>query len=343
MEKRVARIRTYKRLEKSLVHNTAVFIGTVFQKIASFWVGVFKFCDRKITVMIVPHSQSKVINFRTNLFSLASGALLVFGIVVSFFYFNGRSINASAEISRLKEENRKTLASLDELRDENNSLLQTAEQFQNTLSQALALIGISQPSAVKNSGQNSDLASLFNMQEIARGSVKESGDIRKLTSYLESAVQPIEQIGKMLQIQGAMFSDTPNIWPIKGGMGHFSMPFGQALHPITGQWYIHKGLDISTYRAGDPVISTANGQVVTVTYDASFGNYIIIQHKYGYYTRYAHLQSTRVKTGQFVSQGEVIGTIGNSGVSTGPHLHYEVHIGSDVVDPAKYVNIKLKS
>lgn len=121
------------------------------------------------------------------------------------------------------------------------------------------------------------------------------------------------------------------------------MPFGQALHPITGQWYIHKGLDISTYRSGDPVISTANGQVVTVTYDASFGNYVIIQHKYGYYTRYAHMQSVRVKTGQFVSQGEVIGTIGNSGVSTGPHLHYEVHIGSDVVDPAKYVNIKLKN
>ena len=55
------------------------------------------------------------------------------------------------------------------------------------------------------------------------------------------------------------------------------------------------------------------------------------------------MQSVRVKTGQFVSQGEVIGTIGNSGVSTGPHLHYEVHIGSDVVNPAKYVNIKLKN
>ena len=339
----MARIRTYKRLEKSLVHSIMVFFGGVFRKIAAFFVSAFKFCDRKLTIMIVPHSQSKVINFRTNIFSLGAGTLLFFGILVSFFYFNRRTATSAAEIARLQDENRKTLASLDELRDENNNLLQTAERFQNTLSQALSLIGINQTAVTRNSNQNSDLSSLFGMREVARGSVKESADVRELSDYLENTIQPIEQIGKMLQTQGAMFSDTPNIWPIKGGLGHFSMPFGQALHPITGQWYIHKGLDISTYRSGDPVISTANGQVVTVTYDASFGNYVIIQHKYGYYTRYAHMQSVRVKTGQFVSQGEVIGTIGNSGVSTGPHLHYEVHIGSDVVDPAKYVNIKLKN
>ena len=339
----MARTRTYKRLEKSFVHSVFIFFSRMFGKTAAFFSAVFKFCDRKLTIMIVPHSQSRVINFRTNIFSLGAAFLLFIGVSVSFFYFNGRTAGSVREAARLQEENRKTLASLDELRDENNNLLQTAERFQNTLSQALALIGINQSALNKTSNQNSDLSSLFNMREVARGSVKETADIRELSNYLENSVQPIEQIGKMLQIQGAMLSDTPNVWPVQGGLGHFSMAFGQALHPITGQWYIHKGLDISTYRSGDPVIATANGQVVTVTYDASFGNYIIIQHKYGYYTRYAHLQSARVKTGQFVSQGDVIGTIGNSGVSTGAHLHYEVHIGSDVVDPAKYVNIKLKN
>ena len=131
------------------------------------------------------------------------------------------------------------------------------------------------------------------------------------------------------------------MWPIKGGIGHVSMAFGQNVHPITGQWYIHKGMDFSTYRSGDPVIATANGQVVTVGYDSSFGNNVIIKHKHGMYTRYAHLSTIRVKKGQFVSQRDVIGTIGNTGVTTGPHLHYEVHIGSDVVDPAKYVTMKV--
>ena len=63
-------------------------------------------------------------------------------------------------------------------------------------------------------------------------------------------------------------------------------------------------------------------------------------NKYGIYTRYAHLDTVRVKKGQVVSQRDVIGTLGDSGLAVGAHLHYEVHIGSDVVDPAKYVNIK---
>ena len=149
------------------------------------------------------------------------------------------------------------------------------------------------------------------------------------------------KIAKMLETQGTLFSDIPSVWPLKGGVGHISMAFGQNAHPITKQWYIHKGLDFSTWRSGDPIIATANGQVVTVTFDNAFGNYVIIKHKHGFYTRYAHMNSVRVKKGQYVSQGDVIGTLGNTGLSTGPHLHYEVHIGSDVVDPAKYINVKL--
>jgi murein DD-endopeptidase MepM/ murein hydrolase activator NlpD len=118
------------------------------------------------------------------------------------------------------------------------------------------------------------------------------------------------------------------------------MFFGQNINPISGQYYIHKGIDIATYRAGDPVVATADGQVVTVEYAYDFGNYVIIRHKHGYYTRYAHLQRYNVSVGQRVQQNEVIGYIGNTGISTGPHLHYEVHIGSDVVDPYRYITIR---
>jgi murein DD-endopeptidase MepM/ murein hydrolase activator NlpD len=119
------------------------------------------------------------------------------------------------------------------------------------------------------------------------------------------------------------------------------MFFGQNEHPFTRQYYIHKGIDLSTYRSGDPIVATADGQVVTIDFEAEgFGNYLIIKHKHGYYTRYAHMQRTSVRIGQRVQQGEVIGFVGNTGLSTGPHLHYEVHIGSDVVDPYKYINIR---
>ena len=283
---------------------------------------------------MVPHSAGKVVNLQTNVFSLIFGIVIIIGIVSSFFYFNSRVAGSSAEIARLMSENRQTLASLDELRDENNNLLQTAKRFQNSLSQSLALLA-------KASMQNGDLSVLFNTDSTASGTLKESADIRSLASYLDNAVQPIEQIGKMLESQNTLFSDIPSIWPVQHPNAHISMAFGPTIHPITGQWYIHKGIDFSTWRSGDPILATANGQIVTVGYNTSFGNYVIIKHKHGIYTRYAHMSTIRVRKGQFVSQRDVIGTIGNTGVTTGPHLHYEVHIGSDVVDPVKYINIKV--
>lgn len=337
----MAKTQRYKRIEKTIVSNVHNSFVSFFKTIGLFFVKVFKIFDSKLTVMIVPHSQSKVINFQTNVFALCFGLVLVVGIVGSFFYFNRRAVISKVEISSLMNKNRETLASLDELRDENNNLLQTAKRFQNSLNSSLSLLGINQTtSSAKASGKNSDLSSLFDSKTTGSGTLIETSEVKQLTSYLDSVVQPVERIGKMLKNQGALFSDIPNVWPIKNGIGHISMEFGQNVHPITQQWYIHKGLDFSTWRSGDPIIATANGQVVTVGYDASFGNFVIIKHKYGIYTRYAHMNSVRVHKGDTVTQRQVIGTIGNTGISTGPHLHYEVHIGADVVDPAKYINVK---
>ncbi len=320
-----------------MAHGLGAFFSLLGRGIAK----AFHAFDQKLTIMVVPHSNGKVLNIRTNTFAIAIGALVIVGIAVTFIPFSKRSSGNGIEISRLREEHRDTLASLDELRDENNNLLQTAKRFQTSLSRALSILGINQSENIsKTTGGNSDLASIFDTQDLASGTLKETADIKQLTSYLESAVQPVEQIGKMLESQGELFSDIPSIWPVKNGIGHISMAFGQNIHPIKGIWYIHRGIDFSTYRSGDGVVATANGQVAAVGFDNSFGNYVIIKHKHGIYTRYAHLSTIRVQKGDQVSQRDVIGTIGNTGLSTGPHLHYEIHIGSDVVDPAKYINIK---
>jgi murein DD-endopeptidase MepM/ murein hydrolase activator NlpD len=134
-------------------------------------------------------------------------------------------------------------------------------------------------------------------------------------------------------------SEIPSIWPIKDGLGHISKFFGQNISKYTGEIFFHRGIDISTYRSGDPIVATANGQVVTVGYNTELGNNIIIKHKNEYYTLYRHMLSFRVRIGQMVEQGEIIGYIGNTGLSTEAHLHYEIHIGSDAVDPIKYINV----
>lgn len=313
----------------------------VMKAAREFFARIFHVLDSKLTIMVVPHSGKKVLNFQTNVFALSLGAVIITGVIVSFFYFNNKSLGESAEISRLMTENRETLASLDEIRDKSISLLQTAKRFRTSLSQTLSFLGIEQSTTTAgNIDNNGDLASLFSVKDVVNGSVLESAEIKELDSYLSGAVQPIEQIGKMLESQNNLFKEIPSIWPTTNPNAHLSWQFGPSIHPLTGQWYIHKGLDFSTYRSGDPVVATADGQIVSVGYDASFGINVIIKHNHGIYTRYAHLSSAVVTRGQNIEQRKVIGYIGNTGITTGPHLHYEVHIGSDVVDPAKYINVK---
>ena len=338
----MARTRGYKRVEKNIVRSIGRFfakaIHAAFNGISAFFQGG----RRKLTIMVVPHSQKQVVNFQTTFFSMIFFALLVVGIFASFFWFSQNSMNSAKNLTDLRNQSRETQASLDRLKDETGNLLKAAQNFQSAFSGTLSLIGLdTTATAAKSNIQNGDLSSLFNVKEKAQGSIKEIAELQRLTGYLENSVQPIQEIGKLLDSQNTLFSDIPSLWPIKGGIGHISMVFGQNKHPFTGQWYIHKGVDLSTYRSGDAVLATADGQVVTVEYDPGFGNYVIIKHKHGFYTRYAHMQSFRVQRGQYVQQGQAIGYIGNTGVSTGPHLHYEVHIGSDVVDPMKYLNIKV--
>lgn len=290
--------KTIKKFEKQVASNVTRRFGFFFKSIGLFFVRVFKIFDSKLTIMVVPHSQSKVINFQTNVFALVLGLVITVGVLTSFFFYNRRSISANHEISSLLEQNRSTLASLDELRDENANLFQAAKRFQSSLSQSLSLLGIDQVNNNSNmSSSNSDLSSLFNSSNLVHGSSREVADVKELTTYLEDAVKPIEQIGKMLKTQQNLFTEIPSICPVKNPNYHISMAFGPNLHPLQGNWYIHKGIDFSTWRSGDAVLATASGQVVTVGYDNSFGNYIIIKHNHGMYTRYAHLNSFRVRIG----------------------------------------------
>lgn len=336
----MARTRSYKKAE----HNFVKYISRLCRKVIRAVVNglrcIISGGQRKLTIMIVPHSQKRIVNFQTSVFSLIFGGIVIGGVFGSFFWFAHTAAVSKQALIPIKDEARKTQASLDVLKDETNKLLNTARSFQTALNETFASLGLTNQLNAATSKAHGDLSFLFNTQEVADGALKETVELQQLASYFDNAVLHVQEMGKLLNAQTALLSDIPSLWPIKGGIGHISMPFGQNKHPFTGRWYLHTGIDLSTYRLGDPIVATANGKVVTVEYDPVWGNYVIIKHKHGFFTRYAHMQSYRVSRGQYVQQGQVIGYIGTSGVSTGAHLHYEVHIGSDVVDPIKYLNIK---
>ncbi len=118
--------------------------------------------------------------------------------------------------------------------------------------------------------------------------------------------------------------------------GRIESGFGLRVHPITGKTRMHNGLDMHG-RSGDPIKAAADGTVILAGVKGGYGNTVMIDHGGGMVTLYAHQSKLRVKVGQKVEAGEVIGWVGSTGLSTGPHLHFEVRINGSPVDAAKYL------
>ena len=134
----------------------------------------------------------------------------------------------------------------------------------------------------------------------------------------------------------------PTISPIKAkDFINISSPYGFREHPIKKEVLFHEGIDISAM-PGTPVYSTAQGRIVKVLYSKyGFGNRVVIKHAYGFETLYAHLGNIKVKKGQWVNKNQLIGTVGSTGFSTGPHLHYEVHKNNNPRDPLGYFYVSI--
>jgi murein DD-endopeptidase MepM/ murein hydrolase activator NlpD len=125
----------------------------------------------------------------------------------------------------------------------------------------------------------------------------------------------------------------PSIWPVRGQV---TAGFGQRMDPFSGEGAFHAGLDISA-PYGTAVTAPADGIVYVAGRDAGYGNAILIDHGFGITTKYGHLSRINVVVGQEVRRGQVIGAVGTTGRTTGPHLHYEVHVNDTPVNPAKYL------
>jgi len=142
-----------------------------------------------------------------------------------------------------------------------------------------------------------------------------------------------ENLIKMLEQKRNLLASIPSIRPADGWV---TSKFGYRISPFTGQKEFHAGLDIAN-KIGTKIIATANGRVSYAARKMYIGNMVVIDHGHGRVTKYGHMKKILVKPGQKVKRGEVIGLVGNSGRSTGPHVHYEVRINGTPVNPLRYI------
>jgi murein DD-endopeptidase MepM/ murein hydrolase activator NlpD len=164
-----------------------------------------------------------------------------------------------------------------------------------------------------------------------------TSQLNVLSARLAYQAKSYEDIGQMLQNKEKLLAGIPAIQPVANkDLRRVASGFGYRIDPVYKVTKFHAGLDF-TAPQGTPIYATADGRVKTSgSSSGGYGNHVVINHGYGYETLYGHMVRVKVRTGQNVKRGEVIGWVGNTGKSTGPHCHYEVHKNGNAVDPIYY-------
>ncbi len=160
-----------------------------------------------------------------------------------------------------------------------------------------------------------------------------SGDLNILTNQVKMRQISFQELDEFLKNQQSLLISTPAIWPTRGWV---TSNFGFRKSPFTGLPEKHEGLDIAA-RMGSEIHSTADGKVVVSGREHGYGNMIEIDHGYGVITRYGHNSKNLVNVGDAVKRGQTIALVGNTGRSTGPHVHYEVIVNGIPVNPNNYI------
>ncbi|MDE7380897.1 MAG: M23 family metallopeptidase [Muribaculaceae bacterium] len=263
---------------------------------------------------------------------LASSVIAVLAVILYFSFFE------TPNEAKLREENDElhsqlnildrrlsnSLKVMDNIRDRDDNFYRVMMQL-DPLSATRRYAGLDQEKQYKNLKKISD-ASLI--QRLSR-----QMDLLERSIYAQSL--SFDQLKNSAEKQKEKLSKTPSVLPINIKDYTLSSGYGLRRDPVLGSSKFHAGLDISA-RDGTPVYATAEGCVVVAERKGGYGNCIDIDHGFNYLTRFAHLNKILVKPGQKVKRGELIGLVGSTGKSTGPHLHYEVRFKDEPQNPVNY-------
>ena len=186
---------------------------------------------------------------------------------------------------------------------------------------------------------------LAQQQEIARVENMRSkdllnsiiGSLNNLTHYIAAQKNSYGEINDLMKNKELLLAATPAIQPVSNkDLNRIASGFGYRIDPIYKTVKLHAGLDFAAPQ-GTPIYATANGRItIAGNTGDGYGNHVVINHGYGYETLYGHMSRVKVRAGQQVKRGEVIGWVGSTGKSTGPHCHYEVHKNGQKIDPVYF-------
>ncbi|HSP17437.1 MAG TPA: M23 family metallopeptidase [Thermoanaerobaculia bacterium] len=285
---------------------------------------------RYSTIIFVPHARAKFRKLKVShrlLFSIIS--LVTSSLCLSTFfsvqYFT--SLSQTHELSKLQSENRDLQVANEQFSKSVESLRTQLRTVEDRTRKLAIIAGIS----TLDEGSQGGVGGVRQNDDVSGSPYRDDVDKMSFRSRrLEGDLSILEQ--KFIA-QRQLLSCTPSIAPVRGIL---TDGFGGRSDPFTGEPGTHNAVDISS-AVGQAVRAPADGIVVKAEWANGYGNVIYLSHGYGYSTRYGHLKSFAAHPGDKVKRGDIIGYVGSTGRSTGPHLHYEVRLNNNPVNPLEYI------
>jgi murein DD-endopeptidase MepM/ murein hydrolase activator NlpD len=292
----------------------------------------------KFSVIIVPEDTGQVIEKKVTGWKLAGilAIIVVFAITaLSFTIAYFKTDVDYHKLTSLKRENRyfadkiKTLQeSVESIKGQMANIVKKDENIRlvfdlPSIDPSIREVGVG--------GQTFETIDLYS-PTVDQLSVIED-DIDKVLRQLKLENASFTDVFDQLQTKKDVLDHTPSIMPVEG---YISRGIGKQTNPFTGSYQMHGGVDIAAGR-GTPIFAPAKGDVIFSGWEQGMGNTVIISHGYGLTTTYGHMSLIKVHKGDTINRQDVVGYVGSTGNSTGPHLHYEVQKNGSVVDPKNYM------
>jgi murein DD-endopeptidase MepM/ murein hydrolase activator NlpD len=297
---------------------------------------------RRWTLVLVPHGSepSRIVEVSYSVLRVAASAAAGFLVLVLLAGYATLSHTTDlSRTARLQQENEDLAREIGELNGRLSTLADTLTRISQRDARIRVLAnlepidpqvlaaGIGGPVGATNLG-------LAGMTGIARRSAEVRIDLSALIRRANLLASSFKEAADSLAYHSARLAATPSIMPTQGWLS--SAFSSMRAHPVLHIARPHEGIDVSA-PMGSPIEAPAAGIVTDAGWESGYGNTVTIEHGFGIETKFAHASKLLVHTGQRVSRGQRIALVGNSGLATGPHLHYEVHVKGRPVDPLKYV------
>ncbi|MFH1379145.1 MAG: M23 family metallopeptidase [bacterium] len=300
----------------------------------------FKEIRRNFTIMLIPHNTTVPIRFTFSLSFAAFLFLLWSGLTIWAGYLASRHIDywrirAGDKLVRLKvdyfaQEVKRTREMLDEIKEMDSKLRQllNIKSKQKIIEQGAAAGG---PTEL----DNADLQKLLlgKLSDMTQKDIDRQ--IEATVNEFQQRMQSYAEITDHINQEHSLYRAVPNIWPT---LGHITSRYGNRKSPMNRNIIeFHPGLDLAN-KKGTPVYATADGIVKLSGWEGGYGKLVVIDHGHGYETRYAHHSKILVAAGDKVTRGQIIGYMGNTGTSTGNHVHYEILLNGKTTNPYPYLS-----